>query len=91
MKINGITTNGTPAPSRPAARPSAARPTGGGEAEVRLSSASADLGAEPTVNTARVQEIRQAVLEGRFAINSSAIADRLIETARELVAAQRRG
>jgi negative regulator of flagellin synthesis FlgM len=91
MKINGITTPGTTAPSRPAGRAAAARPADGAPAEVQLSSVSAQLGAEPVINEARVKEIRQAVLEGRFAINSSAIADRLLDSARELVAAQRRG
>lgn len=37
------------------------------------------------VNSARIQEIRQAITEGRFQINSEAIADRLIATARDLV------
>ena len=40
---------------------------------------------KPPVNMARVQEIKQAISEGRFKINSEAIADRLIESARELV------
>lgn len=37
------------------------------------------------VNSARIQEIKQAISEGRFKINPEAIADRLIESARELV------
>lgn len=37
------------------------------------------------VNTARVQEIKQAISEGRFKINPEAIADRLIESARDLI------
>lgn len=39
----------------------------------------------PPVNSARIQEIKQAISEGRFQINPEAIADRLIETARDLV------
>lgn len=42
-------------------------------------------GEHPPVNTARIQEIKQAISEGRFKINPEAIADRLIESARELV------
>jgi negative regulator of flagellin synthesis FlgM len=37
------------------------------------------------VNSARILEIKQAISEGRFKINPEAIADRLIESARELI------
>ncbi len=37
----------------------------------------------------RVSEIKQAISEGRFTINTGAIADRLIASARELVDSQR--
>jgi len=40
---------------------------------------------KPPVNSARIQEIKLAISEGRFKINPEAIADRLIESARELV------
>ncbi|UCV04537.1 flagellar biosynthesis anti-sigma factor FlgM [Dechloromonas denitrificans] len=40
---------------------------------------------KPPVNSARIQEIKQAISEGRFKINPEAIADRLIESARDLV------
>jgi negative regulator of flagellin synthesis FlgM len=42
------------------------------------------------VNSNRVAEIKQAIAEGRFTINSSAIADRLIGTAVELLQSNRR-
>lgn len=60
--------------------------------EVQLSGAAAQLIAsddEQTFDTAKVSEIKQAIAEGRFTINSGAIADRLISSARELVASQR--
>ena len=44
---------------------------------------SADSGA--TVDTARVQEIKQAISDGNFKVNPEAVADRLLETARELI------
>jgi negative regulator of flagellin synthesis FlgM len=44
----------------------------------------------PPVNAARVAEIRQAIAEGRFAIDPGAIADRLINSARELLQGQRK-
>lgn len=89
MKINGIPTPGTTAPSRPVARGATERPAGPADADVHLSKASAGLGAQPPVDTAKVQEIRQAIKDGRFVINSSAIADRLITSARELVDSHR--
>lgn len=39
----------------------------------------------PPVNQARIQEIKQAISEGRFQINPDAIADRLIDSAKDLV------
>ena len=44
---------------------------------------SANSGA--TVDTARVQEIKQAISDGNFKVNPEAVADRLLETARELI------
>ena len=60
--------------------------------DVQLSGAAAQLFAtddEQTFDSARVSEIKQAIAEGRFTINAGAIADRLISSARELVASQR--
>lgn len=37
------------------------------------------------VNMARVQEIKQAISEGNFQINSEVVADRLLETVKELI------
>lgn len=76
------------APTRPAAKPAPAEAAGD---QVRLSVASQVRAGEPPVDTGRVAEIKQAIMEGRFRINPEAIADRLIDTARELVNAQRRG
>lgn len=60
--------------------------------DVQVSGAAAQLLAaddEQTFDSTRVSEIKQAITEGRFTINAGAIADRLISSARELVAAQR--
>lgn len=91
MKIDALQPPGLGGPGRPASKP-IAKPasTGSAGSDVQLSPASTSLAAqEPTVNMARVQEIRQAIAEGRFEINASAIADRLISTARELVDSRR--
>lgn len=87
MKIDSLKPLNVGSPGRPAAKPTT-KPAEGGEAtaNVRLSSASTSLATqEPEVNLARVQEIRQAIADGRFTINASAIADRLISSARELI------
>jgi negative regulator of flagellin synthesis FlgM len=45
---------------------------------------------KPPMNMARIQEIKEAIAQGKFKINPEAIADRLIESARDLVNSQRR-
>ena len=42
------------------------------------------------VNAARVQEIKEAIAQGKFKINPEAIAGSLIETARDLLNSQRK-
>lgn len=68
----------------------AQQPAGSAQEAVSLSSLSGTLQSneKPPVNTARIQEIKQAISQGRFKINPEAIADRLIETARDLVNSQ---
>lgn len=43
------------------------------------------LGDTQVVNTARVAEIKQAIAEGRFKVNPDVVADKLIDTVRELI------
>lgn len=61
------------------------------DTDVQLSSLSAQLLSTETAapfDAGRVSEIKQAIAEGRFTINTGAIADRLIESAKELVASR---
>lgn len=53
-------------------------------------SSSMQSGEKPPVNSARIQEIKDAISQGRFKINPEAIASGLIESARELVSTQRK-
>lgn len=46
-------------------------------------------GEQPPVNAQRIQEIKDAISQGRFTINTEAIADSLISSARDLIASQR--
>lgn len=72
-----------------ASKPAAAQTVSSGSAQeaVSLSQVAGSLqaGERPPVNTARIQEIKAAIAEGRFKINPEAIADRLIESARDLL------
>lgn len=45
---------------------------------------------KPPVNAARIQEIKEAISQGRFKINPEAIADGLIQSTRDLLDAQRK-
>jgi len=61
--------------------------------DVQLSDLSTRLttsDSEPVFDAGRVSEIKQAISEGRFTIDASAIADRLITSAMELVDSQRK-
>lgn len=95
MKLNGLGNTGSPAATARSgdAKPARSEPASGSSEQVRLSPTSTELaanGAEPVVDSARVQEIRLAISQGRFQINAGAIADSLIATARELVDSQRK-
>lgn len=72
-------------------RNASAKKAGNASDEVQLSSLASQLLAtenEPAFDAGRVEEIKQAIAEGRFSINAGAIADRLIASARELVDSQ---
>jgi len=86
MKIDSAYKPTTPGATPRAAVPQAT-PKAGAQEAVSLSQLAGSLqaGEKPPVNTARIQEIKQAISEGRFKINPEAIADRLIESARDLV------
>lgn len=82
-----------------APRTSATKPVATPEVStsVNLSSASANLrtiengvSSAPSVNAAKVAEIKQAITEGRFQVNSSAVADSLINSVKELITTAQR-
>lgn len=94
MKIDSTTTtSSTTLTSETRNRGSAGKATSGAAAEVHLSELAAQLqssGEAPAFDPTRVAEIKQAIAEGRFTINTEAVADRLIESASELINSQRR-
>lgn len=95
MKIDkpintAATAANVPARPRPGAAESSSSPASG---EVRLSPLAGQVQAgeaQAPFDSERVQAIKQAIAEGRFSINAGAIADRLIDSARDLISSQRR-
>ena len=56
----------------------------------QLAGIEASLANVPVVDTQRVEEIKQAISDGHFKVNPDVIADRLLETVRELIQSQKR-
>lgn len=56
-----------------------------GAASAQLRSMESSMAGTPVVDVAKVAEIKQAISEGRFQINSGVVADRLIASARDLL------
>lgn len=69
-------------------------PAGHDSTSVHLGSSSAQLrnlesaiASAPIVDAKKVAEIKQAITEGRFQVNSGVVADKLITTVKELISA----
>lgn len=56
-----------------------------GSTAAQLHSMESSMTNTPVVNAAKVAEIKQAIAEGRFKVNSEAVAGRLLETVRDLI------
>ena len=93
MKIDSTSTTASTTVSNDTRnRGSVSKATNSAAAEVHLSELATHLhssGEAPAYDATRVAEIKQAIAEGRFTINAEAIADRLIESASELIGSQR--
>ena len=57
-----------------------------GSTATQLNSMESGMMNTPVVDSNKVAEIKQAISEGRFNVNSGVVADRLIETVHELIA-----
>lgn len=101
MKIdNSMKPVGSPSgesKTRAARETPASSASSAGDAKVELSSLSARLAQleqtlnnSPVVDSAKVSEIQQAISEGRFKVNPEKVADGLIESVRQMLAAQPR-
>jgi negative regulator of flagellin synthesis FlgM len=56
-----------------------------GSTAAHLQSMESSMANTPVVNAAKVAEIKQAISEGRFQVNTSVVADRLMATVRDLI------
>lgn len=75
---------------------SKASPAGNNATSVHLGSTTAQLrsmessiAGTPLVNVQKVAEIKQAISEGRFKVNSGVVADRLINSVQDLITASK--
>jgi len=50
-----------------------------------LASAETSLASAPTIDAKRIEEIKQAIAEGRFEVDSAKVADRLLGSVRDLL------
>ncbi|MFN3985961.1 MAG: flagellar biosynthesis anti-sigma factor FlgM [Rhodocyclaceae bacterium] len=76
-------------------QPDAKQAEGQAGAKVEISSLSASLGraeaamaATPTVDRARVEELKLAIAEGRFKVDASKVADGLIDSVKEMLGSE---
>jgi len=56
-----------------------------GSTATQLHSMESSMASSPVIDATKVAEIKQAISEGRFKVNSEVVADRLLETVRELI------
>lgn len=79
----------TPSSARSTGAKAGGRAESSGGSEVRLSSAAGASSGSP-VDSARIAEIKLAIAEGRFKVDANAVADGLLESARQLIDSQRK-
>ena len=70
--------------------PTASRQTGNtsvslGSTAIQLQSMESSMANAPVANATKVAEIKQAISDGRFKVNPEVVADRLLETVRDLI------
>jgi negative regulator of flagellin synthesis FlgM len=82
-----------PSPEKPAGNQVAATNTASGNSTdvhlgttaSQLSSMESSMSNTPVVDAAKVAQIKQAISEGRFQVNSGVVADRLIQSVTDLI------
>lgn len=61
-----------------------------GSTTAQLRSIESSIASTPMMDLNKIAEIKQAISEGRFQVNSGVVADRLIDTVRDLITASKR-
>jgi len=86
----GEATQRTPASkARPAPQQQSSTNVSLGSTATQLNKMEASMASSPVVDTGKVSEIKQAISEGRFQVNSGVVADGLIATVRELISSSK--
>lgn len=62
-----------------------------GTASAQLRSLEHSMANSPVVDAEKVKAIKQAISEGRFQVNSGVVADRLIDSVKEMISANKAG
>lgn len=94
--VQGDARTEKPGTERPGSGAAAPAPQGGSvnvqlsELSEQLRAIQARLASGEVVDAAKVAEIRQAIADGRFQVNPDAIAERLLQTVRELLEGYRK-
>jgi negative regulator of flagellin synthesis FlgM len=60
-----------------------------GSTATQLGKMEASMTSSPVVDANKVAEIKKAISEGRFQVNSGVVADRLIQSVRDLISSSR--
>jgi negative regulator of flagellin synthesis FlgM len=60
-----------------------------GSTTAQLRSIEGSIASSPLVDTHKVAEIKQAISEGKFKVNSGVVADRLINSVQDLITASK--
>ena len=71
--------------ARPSKKTSSTAKSAESEASAISQISTSEVDLEPAFDALRVEDIKQAIAEGRFSINPEAIASRLIDSAKELI------
>ena len=86
-KVNQLSTNNTVNKGNQGEKTNSNKPGGLDDLQsnVHLNSTLSNLGDTSVTNMNKIAEIKQAMAEGRFKVNPEVVADRLLETVKELI------